>query len=102
MSILDSTLARTSGAADTVLGLAKELGLDPALAEKAIIVLAQSHVANGDTIALAVQKSGLDASVLTSIAAQVGGDAGLTALAERLSTGLNSLGQGNFFKDLIP
>ncbi|MEM1196260.1 MAG: hypothetical protein AAGH57_09175 [Pseudomonadota bacterium] len=102
MSILDSALARSSGAADSVLGLAKEVKLDPALAEKAVIILAQSHIAPGDTMALATQKTGLDASVLTSVAAQAGGDAGLTAIAERLSNGLNTLGQGNFFKDLIP
>ena len=51
MSILDATLARTSGAADSVIGLARELGIDAAKAEKAIMALARYYGRDGDTFA---------------------------------------------------
>lgn len=135
MSIIDASLARTSGAADTVLGLAKDLSLDAALAEKAVMALAQASVSAGNTIEMVGTGSGLSAGVLGAIAERldgeaalkeiatielaakrtglttktlgkiytaVGGEEALGEIADDLSTGLRGLGQGDFFKDLLP
>ena len=135
MSILDASLARTSGTADTVLGLATELKLDAALVEKAIMALAQASVSAGNTIEMVGAGGGLSAGVLSALAARleseaalteiatlelaakrtglsnetltkvftaVGGADGLSEVADDLSGGLRSLGQGDFFKDLLP
>ena len=135
MSIIDASLARTSGAADTVLGLAKELGMDAAQVEKAVMALAQASVSAGNTIDLVGAGGGLSAGVLSAIAARlegesalkeiatielaakrtglsnetltkvftaVGGANALSVVADDLSTGLRSLGQGDFFKELLP
>jgi len=102
MSILDASLARTTGTADTVIGLAKELNLDAALVEKAIMALAQASISSGDTNARAAAQTGLSSEVLSQLMTALGGDTGLSVVAEDLSGGLRSLGQGNFFRDLIP
>ncbi|MEO0871243.1 MAG: hypothetical protein AAFY19_04675 [Pseudomonadota bacterium] len=102
MSILDASLARTSGTADTVTDLAKELKLDAAMVEKAIMALSQASISPGDTVARAASQSGLSSEVLSSIVTALGGETGLGVVAEDLSAGLRSLGQGNFFRDLIP
>jgi len=101
MSILDGTLARTSGAADTVLGLAKSVGIDPAKAEKAIMVLTACHVRQGDTVAIAAQQTGLNADALSGIVSQIGGDQGLTEMAGYLSMNGNKLGQGSFLDGMF-
>lgn len=102
MSILDTTLARTPGASDTVLALSKELGMDAAAVEKALMVLTHSYTSEGDTMTLAAAKTGLDKATLTSIVTALGGEAALAALADNLSSGLGVLGRGNFFKELLP
>ena len=135
MSILDATLARISGAPDTVLDLSKALGMDPAMVEKSVMALAQASVSASNTIELVGSATGLGAGVLNAIAerlddgvslreiatielaakrtglgaealravyAGVGGEAALGALADELSAGLRSLGQGDFFGDLLP
>lgn len=101
MSILDTTLARTSGAATTVLGLSKDLGLDAAKVEKAIMILAR-YYGRGDAVALAAPQTGFDAETLSKIVTALGGEEALGQIADQLSTGLRGLGQGNFFKDLLP
>lgn len=102
MSILDATLARTSGAADSVIGLARELGIDAAKAEKAIMVLARYYGRDGDTIGMAAPQTGFDAATLNSIVTALGGEEALGAVADELSGGLRGLGQGSFFKELLP
>ncbi|MEM6857688.1 MAG: hypothetical protein AAF559_07435 [Pseudomonadota bacterium] len=135
MSILDASLARTSGTANTVLGLAKELGMDAAQVEKALMALAQGSVSASNTIEMVGAGGGLSAGVLSALAARlegesalkeiatlelaakrtglsnetltkvftaVGGTDGLSAIADDLSAGLRNLGQGDFFKDLLP
>lgn len=135
MSIIDASLARATGAGTSVLGLAKNLSLDAALVEKAVMALAQACVSAGNTIEMVGAGSGLSAGVLGAIAERLDGDAALkeiatielaakrtgvstetlgkiyTAvggeqplgdLADDLSMGLRGLGQGDFFKDLLP
>ena len=102
MSILDPSLARLSGTADTVVGLSKNLGMDAAQVEKAIMALARTHVSAGDTVDLAAQRTGLSKEALSKIITALGGETALGEIAGQLSTGLRSLGQGNFFKELSP
>ncbi|MEO0591429.1 MAG: hypothetical protein AAFZ11_12850 [Pseudomonadota bacterium] len=102
MSIIDASLARTSGAADTVLGLARELGMDAAQLESAVMALARTFVSADDTIDLATKRTGLSSEALSKIVAALGGEAALGVIADDLSTGLRGLGQGNFFKELLP
>jgi len=101
MSILDATLARTSGAEDSVLGIANELGIDAAKAEKAIMTLAR-YYGRGDAVTTAARQTGFDADTLAKIVAALGGEVALGEVSDELSGGLRGLGQGNFFKDLLP
>ena len=101
MSILDATLASTPGASDTVVGLSKDLGIDPARAEKAIMVLARSYTDAGDTMALAAAKTGMDKATLEGLVVKLGGDEGLSAVAETLSQNGRSLGRGSFLEGLF-
>lgn len=101
MSILNATLASTPGASDTVLGLSKELEIDPAHAEKAIMVLARSYTDAGDTMALASAKTGMDKGALEGIVGKLGGNEGLNALSETLSQNGRSLGRGSFLDGLF-
>lgn len=101
MSILDGTLAQTSGAADSVLGLAKAVGMDPAKAEKAVMHLTHFHCRDGDTVANTARATGLEAATLSSIVEQIGGVDGLTAMAGTLSAGGNKLGQGSFLDGIF-
>ncbi|MEL6239105.1 MAG: hypothetical protein AAFQ90_11010 [Pseudomonadota bacterium] len=102
MSILDGALASIPGAPDTIVSLAQSAGVDPAMAEKAVMVLTRTHVATGDTISLAASRTGLDTSVLATIVAKLGGEATLSALADTLSVGLGELGRGSFLEGIIP
>ena len=94
MSIIDPSLARASGGAMTVLGLARDLSLDAAVVEKAITALAQASVSAGHTIELVGTGSGLGAGVLGAIAARVDGEAALVEIAtielEAKRTGLSA------------
>ena len=53
MSLFDSILKSTGGAPDDVVNLADKLGIDPAMAEKAIAALSQAHPKQGDTVEVA-------------------------------------------------
>ena len=83
MGIFDSILGQVGQHAD-VGNLASKLGIDPALAEKAIAALGQSHAEPGDTIAGAAAKTGLDAGVLGKIVEQIGGEGSLGQYAQML------------------
>ena len=101
MSILDATLTRTPGAANSVLGIAKDLNLDAAHVEKAIMVLAR-YYGRGDTAAMVAPQTAFDTATLASITTALGGEEALGEVADYLSMGLRGLGQGDFFKDLLP
>lgn len=96
MSILDGILKNIGGAPDDVVNLAAKVGIDPALAEKAIAMLGQTHQMEGDTVELAAAKTGLDASVLSQIVEQIGGEGSLTNFASMLDRD----GDGNMLNDI--
>ena len=80
MSLLDGILKNIGGAPDDVANLAEKIGIDPAMAEKAIAVLGQTHQMQGDTVELASAKTGLDTGVLSQIVEQIGGEGSLNWL----------------------
>lgn len=108
MGILDGILSQVSDHSD-VANLAAKLGIEPAIAEKAIAALGVSHQESGDTIAGAAAKTGLDAGTLTQIVQQIGGEGSLAEFASMLSnnpqaSGLLSMldrdGDGNPLNDI--
>ncbi|MGB3470934.1 MAG: hypothetical protein WBA51_08960 [Erythrobacter sp.] len=101
MSILNPILANIPGASETVESLSGKIGLGAAQTEKVITVLAQTHVATGDTIANAAYKTGLDASVLTQLVSALGGETALSTVASGLSNDAGSLAQGSIIEDII-
>lgn len=50
MRMLDGILKNISGAPDDVVNLASKIGIDPAMAEKAIAALGMTHAMDGDTV----------------------------------------------------
>jgi len=83
MGLLDGILSQVSAHAD-VGNLATKVGIDPAMAEKAIAALGQAHQEPGDTIAGAAAKTGLDAGTLGKIVEQIGGEGSLGEFARML------------------
>jgi ATP phosphoribosyltransferase regulatory subunit HisZ len=107
MSILDSILKNIGGAPDDVANLAAKVGIDPAMAEKAVAMLGQTHQMEGDTVELAAAKTGLDTSVLSQIVEQIGGEGSLTEFAQAIKNDPSSLmglldrdGDGNPLNDI--
>ena len=90
MGMFDELLGQVGQHAD-VGNLAAKLGIDPAIAEKAIAALGQSHGEPGDTVAAAAQKTGLDTGILGQIVDQIGGEGSLAQYAEMLKG--NPLGE---------
>ncbi|MEM9311605.1 MAG: hypothetical protein AAGA34_09165 [Pseudomonadota bacterium] len=84
MSILDGIMTQVAGSPDTVASLAETVGIDPAMVEKAVAALSQSHGEEGDTVELASQKTGLDMGALSGIVSQLGGEGALGSIAEGL------------------
>ena len=74
MSIFDSILKGIGGAPDDVTNLATKLGIDPAMAEKAIAALGKAHQAPGDTVETASAATGLPTDTLNQIVAAIGGE----------------------------
>jgi hypothetical protein len=83
MGLLDGILSQVSGHAD-VGNLAAKVGIDPAMAEKAIAALGVAHQEPGDTIAGASARTGLDAGTLDQIVEQIGGEGSLGEFARML------------------
>lgn len=83
MSVLNSIFSQFGQNVD-IGSMAKKLGIDSALAEKAIAALGQSHEEPGDTIAGAAAKTGLDTGVLGQIVEQIGGEGSLGEFARVL------------------
>lgn len=107
MSILDGILKDIGGAPDDVVNLAAKVGIDPAMAEKAIAVLGQTHQMEGDTVELASAKTGLDTGVLSKMVEQIGGEGSLTQFADAIKNDPSSLmglldrdGDGNPLNDI--
>ncbi|MCC6926038.1 MAG: hypothetical protein IT549_09470 [Novosphingobium sp.] len=107
MGMLDGIMSQLGGA--DIGGLAEKFGLPPEMAEKAVAALGQSHAEPGDTIEGAAAKTGLDASTLSQMAQQLGGEGGLGKLSEMLQgnsalSGLTGMldrdGDGNPLDDI--
>ena len=84
MSMLDGLLKQVAGSPDTVASLAEQVGLDAGMVEKAVAALGAAHPADGDTMDLSAQKTGLDVGALGGILSQLGGEGALGDLSERL------------------
>lgn len=106
MGLFDGILGQVSQHAD-VGNLASQLGIDPAMAEKAIAALGVAHQQPGDTAQLAAQKTGLDLGVVQQIISAVGGESSLTAFASQIAADPSKIsaffdkdGDGNPLDDL--
>ena len=84
MSLFDSILKSTGGAPDDVKNLAEKVGIDPAMAERAIAALGQAHTQQGDTVEQASARTGIDTGVLGQIVQQIGGEGSLGEYARQL------------------
>lgn len=107
MSLLDGILKNIGGAPDDVANLAEKVGIDPAMAEKAIATLGQTHQMEGDTVELASAKTGLDTGVLGQIVEQIGGEGSLMEFANAIKNDPTSFmdlldkdGDGNPLDDI--
>lgn len=107
MSILDGILRNIAGSPDDVANLAEKVGIDPAMAERAIATLAQTHQMQGDTVELAAVRTGLDAGVLSQIVQHIGGEGSLAEFANAIKNDPSSLmgildkdGDGNPLNDI--
>ena len=107
MSLLDGILKNIGGAPDDVKNLASKVGIDPAMAEKAIAALGQSHQMQGDTVELASAKTGLDTGTLSQIVEQIGGEGSLTEFANAIKNDPSSFmslldrdGDGSIMDDI--
>jgi len=83
MSMFDSILTQISSNVD-IANLANKVGLDPAMAEKAVAALGQAHAAPGDTVTTAAAQTGLDAGVLSQIVSHIGGEGSLGQFSQLL------------------
>lgn len=107
MSMLDGILRNIAGSPDDVANLAEKVGIDPAVAERAIATLGQTHQMQGDTVELASARTGLDTSVLSQIVQQIGGEGSLGEFANAIKNDPSSLmgildqdGDGNPLDDI--
>lgn len=96
MSALDAILRNIGSAPDTVGSLAAKVGVDPATAAKAIAVLGRTHPMEGDTVALAAERTDLPKSKLQQIVDQLGGEGALARIAPMLDRD----GDGNPLNDI--
>ncbi len=96
MSMFDGILKNLAGSPDDVTNLAAKVGIDPALAEKAIAALGKAHQAQGDTVELASAQTGLDTGVLNQIVQHIGGEGSLMEFARMLDAD----GDGNPLNDI--
>ncbi|MCZ8370400.1 MAG: hypothetical protein O9293_10615 [Porphyrobacter sp.] len=97
MSILDGILKNIGGAPDDVVNLAKQIGIDPSMAEKAIAALGKTHQLDGDTVTLAAEKTGLSPDILNQVVSAIGGEGSLSNFASILDRD----GDGNPIDDVM-
>lgn len=95
MALFDNILGQVTGNPELA-NMAEKLGLDPAVAAKAVAALGEAHQAPGDTVQEAAAKTGLDAGILSQIVEQVGGEGSLG----RFTQMLDSDGDGNPLNDI--
>lgn len=80
----------------TVTNMATKLGIDPALAAKAVAALGEAHQMEGDTVELASVKTGLEAGVMKQIVEAIGGEGSLAQFASMIDQD----GDGNPLNDI--
>jgi len=97
MSILDGILKNIGGAPDDVVNLAKQIGIGPSMAEKAIAALGKTHQLDGDTVTLAAEKTGLSPDILNQVVSAIGGEGSLSNFASILDRD----GDGNPIDDVM-
>ena len=97
MSIFDTILKGMAGTPDDVTNLAAKIGIDPALAEKAIAALGKAHQAPGDTVETASAATGLSTDKLSEIVSAIGGEGSLSQYASLLDRD----GDGNPLNDVL-
>lgn len=85
MSIFDSILKNMASSPDDVVNVAAKVGIDPAMAEKAIAALGKAHGQPGDTIGTAAARTGLDAGTLGQLVEQIGGEGSLGEYARMVA-----------------
>ncbi len=109
MSLLDSILGQVGQNVD-IAGLASKVGIDPAMAEKAVAALGAAHPQPGDTVETAAAQTGIDSGTMGQIAEQLGGAGGLGKISEMISgnpqlAGIASMldrdGDGNPLNDVL-
>lgn len=83
MSLFDSILSQVSANVD-IQNLASKVGLDPAMAEKAVAALGKAHVTPGDTVTTAAAQTGIDAGILSQVVGHIGGEGSLGEFARIL------------------
>lgn len=83
MGLLDGILGQVTGNLD-VGAIARQVGIDPALAEKAVAALGKAHPEPGSTIDTAAATTGLDAGTLGQIVEQLGGEGALGQISDQL------------------
>ena len=84
MGMFDGILGNVSQHAD-VENLATKVGLSPEQTEQAIAALAVAHQQEGDTVAAASAKTGIDQSKLSEIVEQIGGEGSLGEFARQIA-----------------
>ncbi len=109
MSLLDSILGQAGQNID-IASIASKMGIDPAMAEKAVAALGTAHAEPGDTVETAAASTGLDSGMLNQIVAQIGGTGGLGQISDMLKNnpqlaGVASMldrdGDGNPVNDIL-
>jgi hypothetical protein len=84
MSLFDTVLKNIAGSPDDVVNLAAKVGIEPAMAEKAIAALGHAHQLEGDTVEAAAAKTGLPTGTLDQIVAAIGGEGSLMQFASMI------------------
>ena len=109
MSLFDSILGQI-GQNDGVAGIAAKLGIDPALAEKALSGLAAAHPQPGDTVATAAANTGIAPGTLEQLVQQIGGTGALASITGAIASNpqaasllgmLDRDGDGNPIDDIM-
>ena len=85
MGLFDGILSQVSEYPD-VENLAGKLGIDPAMAEKAIAALGIAHQQPGNTAQLAAGKTGLDVATIQKIIESIGGENSLSQFASQIAS----------------
>lgn len=84
MSILDGILGQIGGNVD-IANLAAKVGLDPAVAEKAVAALGAAHPQPGDTVETAATNTGIDTGTLNQVVDQLGGESALSRVSQLMN-----------------